>query len=100
MNLPDRWTRNAQGCNLLFFSYLSCMSAVFNYGIDQLTVSTVLSIASAQSRGILNRSAIERVKASQQFVNEIVASNKTVYGVNTGFGILANTRISAADTAT
>ncbi len=41
-----------------------------------------------------------KIKASQQSVQKIVESNKTVYGVNTGFGILANTPISAEDTAT
>ena len=37
---------------------------------------------------------------SQQAVQQIVDEGRTVYGVNTGFGILANTAISKEDTAT
>lgn len=74
------------------------MSAVFNYGIDTLSVRQVLAIASGEIKGILNEKAIANIKASQQFVQEIVKKNKTVYGVNTGFGILANTHISEEDT--
>ena len=33
-------------------------------------------------------------------MQEIVANDTTVYGINTGFGILSNTKISAADTQT
>ena len=39
----------------------------------------------------------ERVEASAASVNRIVASGETVYGVNTGFGLLANTRIPRTD---
>jgi len=38
--------------------------------------------------------AIERAR---QTVLDVVAAHRTVYGVNTGFGLLANTRISDAD---
>ena len=41
-----------------------------------------------------------RIRRSQQYVSDIVADNKTVYGINTGFGVLANTHISAEDTRT
>lgn len=72
----------------------------FNYGIDRLTVGKAIAIASAKIKGILSKEAIGKVKQSQQYVEDIVANNKTVYGINTGFGILANTRISAEDTST
>src|SRR4051812_47382012 len=36
---------------------------------------------------------MERVAAAAASVDRIVASGETVYGVNTGFGLLANTRI-------
>ncbi|MGZ8517386.1 MAG: aromatic amino acid lyase, partial [Chitinophagaceae bacterium] len=72
----------------------------FNYGIDQLTISKTIAIASGKIKGVLNDQAIQKIKVSQQHVAAIVANNKTVYGVNTGFGILANTPISEEDTAT
>lgn len=41
----------------------------------------------------LDQAAMERVSASAAAVERIVAGGETVYGVNTGFGLLANTRI-------
>lgn len=72
----------------------------FHYGTDRLTVRTALAIASGAIKGKLNPSAIERIRASEHSVQMIVDQNRTVYGINTGFGILANTAISAEDTAT
>lgn len=76
------------------------MTNDFNYGVDQLTIATVVDIASGKTKAILNETAIRNIEASHQSVKEIVASNRTVYGINTGFGILANTSISDEDTAT
>ncbi len=41
----------------------------------------------------LDAAAMERVAKSADAVERIVTSGDTVYGVNTGFGLLANTRI-------
>ena len=41
----------------------------------------------------LDDASMDRVKAAAASVERIVASGETVYGVNTGFGLLANTRI-------
>ncbi len=76
------------------------MKNFFNYGEDRLTVQTVLDIVSKKIKGQLSAPAIKRISLSRQHVREIVENNKTVYGINTGFGILANTKISEADTAT
>jgi histidine ammonia-lyase len=43
----------------------------------------------------LDSASIERIAASAAAVERIVAGGDTVYGVNTGFGLLANTRIPA-----
>ncbi len=76
------------------------MSNPFRYGTDQLNVEKTIAIASGKLKAVLSEEAIKKIKASQQYVQQIVAENKTVYGVNTGFGILANTPISKEDTAT
>src|SRR6266699_6346050 len=76
------------------------MDKNFNYGIDHLTTGKVIAIASGKIKAILNEDAIKKIKTSQQHVQQIVANNKMVYGVNTGFGILSNTKISEEDTAT
>ena len=41
----------------------------------------------------LNAASMQRVANAAASVERIVASGETVYGVNTGFGLLANTRI-------
>ena len=76
------------------------MPSIFNYGADKLTVSAVLAIASGKMKAILNNETVLKIKNSHQHVQQIVDENKTVYGINTGFGILANTPISKEDTAT
>jgi len=41
----------------------------------------------------LDDASMDRIRASAAAVERIVASGETVYGINTGFGLLANTRI-------
>jgi histidine ammonia-lyase len=43
----------------------------------------------------LDAASLDRIRASAASVDRIVASGETVYGINTGFGLLANTRIPA-----
>lgn len=76
------------------------MANHFNYGSDSLRIDTVLGLAAGSIRGQLDVAARDQVLRSQAAVQEIVSTHRTVYGVNTGFGILANTPISEADTAT
>jgi histidine ammonia-lyase len=76
------------------------MAPIFNYGTDTLTAGIAIALASGKLKGRLGKTAIERIKTSQESVQEIVRENRSVYGINTGFGILANTPISAEDTAT
>lgn len=76
------------------------MTIEFRYGTDILTVSKAIALASGKTRGIITPETAHKIKASQRNVQQIVENDRTVYGVNTGFGILANTKISEKDTAT
>lgn len=76
------------------------MTQNFNYGADRLTSSIALAIANGKIKGILSSESISRIRQGHQYVQDIVDSNRTVYGVNTGFGILANKSISEEDTRT
>ena len=76
------------------------MSQPFHYGTDTLTVGKTIAIASGKMKASLTKEAIDRIKSSESYVREIVDTGKTVYGVNTGFGILANSKISPEDTTT
>jgi histidine ammonia-lyase len=70
----------------------------FQFGLDHLTVEKLIAIANKNVHAILSSSAIEKITRSQQYVQEIAASTETVYGINTGFGVLANEKISEEDT--
>jgi histidine ammonia-lyase len=76
------------------------MKERFFYGKDKLTVKKAISLAEGQLEGKLDPHVIGRIQQSQQHIQHMADANKTVYGVTTGFGILANTRINDADTAT
>lgn len=74
------------------------MSDSFNYGQDTLTPGKAVAMARGLLFGSINPAAAMKIRDSLDQVAEIVAQNKTVYGINTGFGILADTRISEEDT--
>ena len=76
------------------------MSRAFFYGKDKLAVQTAVSLAEGVLPGKLNTEIKDRINTSQHHVQEMVNAGKTVYGVTTGFGILANTKISEDDAAT
>lgn len=59
--------------------------------IDLATLRRLWTGASAS----LDDASMQRVAESAASVDRIVASGETVYGVNTGFGLLASTRIPA-----
>ena len=76
------------------------MPVTFTFGTGHLTVATAIGIANGSIQGIFDATTRDKVNASRDSVQQIVATGNTVYGVNTGFGILANTAISREDTAT
>jgi histidine ammonia-lyase len=76
------------------------MNDLFEYGIDELTIGTAAGLARGRLKGSLSRVAVKKIMDSQRHVSDIVDRSITVYGINTGFGILANTLISAEDTQT
>ena len=73
------------------------MQSHFNYGIDKLTIGMALELVKGNVQGVLSSAARSKIEKSEADVREILSQDSTVYGVNTGFGILAQTRISAAD---
>lgn len=57
-------------------------------------------LAEGSFHGTLDKSVVAKINHSQKHVQQMVDANKTVYGVTTGFGILANTKINDEDAAT
>ncbi len=70
----------------------------FLFGKEHMSVGDALDLASGKRKGRIDAETTERIKASRQIVLNIVAREKTVYGVNTGFGPLCTTIISPDDT--
>ena len=61
---------------------------------NDLTLVQLEEIVSGRARAELAGEARRRMEASRAVIERLVASNITAYGVNTGFGKLANARIS------
>jgi histidine ammonia-lyase len=59
---------------------------------QEIDLATLRKLWSGEAAS-LDDASMERVATSAAAVERIVAGGETVYGVNTGFGLLANTRI-------
>ena len=62
-----------------------------------LTLAQLRAIHAAPVRLQLDASAAPAIDASVACVEQIIAEDRTAYGINTGFGLLASTRIAPAD---
>lgn len=59
-----------------------------------VTLSDLRAVWREDTTVVLDDDARRRIAESQEFINEVVAHGDRVYGVNTGFGQLAQVRIS------
>jgi histidine ammonia-lyase len=59
-----------------------------------LTIDDVVNVARNFSRVEIAPAAIETIRKGRKSVERILKSGKTVYGINTGFGKLADSKIS------
>ena len=69
------------------------------YGVDTFTIEQILEIAKNPRKAKLNKQAKDQILKSQKNVQQIVESERTVYGINTGFGPLCDVKISEEETA-
>ena len=69
------------------------------YGVDTFTFKDILEIAKNPKEAKLNKLAKTQILNSQYNVRKIVESDRTVYGINTGFGPLCDVKISEEETA-
>lgn len=65
-----------------------------------LSLEEFAAVAAGGEHVVLTGAARERVAAARAVIERSVASGEAVYGVNTGFGNLANVRIADADLET
>jgi len=64
---------------------------------DALTVQDVIDVARGEARAELGPDVPARMEPSRQVVADAIAGDAPVYGVNTGFGALADTRVGEQD---
>ena len=70
----------------------------FRYGEDFLTIGIALQLVRGERKGVLTEETLERVRANQEVVQNIVNKRKIVYGINTGFGPLCSSLIDQDET--
>lgn len=83
---------------MIFKSLTPIKMTYFKLGIDQLTTATLERILVGDLQLKIDQPAVEKIRQSKSYVDDIVDQEKVVYGINTGFGPLCTTIISAADT--
>jgi histidine ammonia-lyase len=64
---------------------------------QKLTLEQIAAVANSQEQVALADEARRRMEQSRRVVEKIVAENRTVYGVNTGFGKLSDVRIETGE---
>ncbi|MEK6212609.1 MAG: aromatic amino acid lyase, partial [Vibrio fluvialis] len=62
-----------------------------------LTLNQLRQISRSPVTLSLDSAAIPAIEQSTQVVEQVIAEGRTVYGINTGFGLLANTKIAPED---
>ena len=62
-----------------------------------LTIDQICEISRKRSKVSLSQDALDRVDGGRKIVERIVKSGKTVYGINTGFGKLAEKKVDRKD---
>lgn len=67
---------------------------MLSLGGDNLSLAQLRAIYSNHAPLALADDSRELIEASERTVAKVIASGETVYGINTGFGILANKKIS------
>ncbi len=67
---------------------------------DALSVRDVIEVSRGEARAELGPGVPDRMEASRAVVAAAIAGDAPVYGVNTGFGALADTRVGERDLRT
>lgn len=67
---------------------------IFTLNPGKLTFSDIRKLQNENTSISLSADCHEAISASEEIVKEVISSNEPVYGINTGFGKLANTSIN------
>jgi histidine ammonia-lyase len=67
---------------------------------EPLSIDEVVDVARGRRRAALDVGVAGRMAPTREVVERAVAENRVMYGITTGFGALANTRIAPGDLGT
>ncbi|MBC7693433.1 MAG: histidine ammonia-lyase [Methylotenera sp.] len=70
---------------------------VLKLGLKPITPQDIHDVAVLGRKVELSPTAIRKIKKAHQYLQSEIKKGKTMYGVNTGFGLLSNVRIAAHD---
>jgi histidine ammonia-lyase len=71
----------------------------FELGKRKLTLEDVFEVSKGGVKIKLSPAAVSRIKKANQYLLKKARSGETIYGVNTGFGLLSNVKIEERDIA-
>ncbi len=64
---------------------------------NQLTIDQVIDVSRHNLKVRIADRALQRIRESRQWIEDILVSGQPVYGINTGFGIFSNRTITQED---
>ena len=65
---------------------------------NSLTINEIQEAAVDQEKVTLSPNILQKIQESRNWVEEIISKGEPVYGINTGYGIFADKKISKAET--
>ncbi len=64
---------------------------------ESLKINDVVKVARENAKVVISEEVKEKVRKCRQVLEKMIEENKTIYGVNTGFGALSKIKISPSD---
>lgn len=77
---------------------MNLLPKTFSFGEEHLTAGIAIGLAKGEISGFLSEHVKAQIVKSRERVAKIVSKGEIVYGINTGFGPLCNTKISREET--
>lgn len=69
----------------------------FQLGRDKVTLEAVRDVAEFDRKVVLTPTAKRKIETAYRYLQKRTAGGETIYGVNTGFGLLSSVRIPEDD---
>jgi histidine ammonia-lyase len=74
---------------------MSASKKPIQLGSKRLTLEEIRDVAVDERRVALSSGAVSKIKRAHRFLQSKISEGDTLYGVNTGFGLLSNVKIPA-----